>query len=286
MEILLIGILLLVGLIFGTLGSHYFGVPRVVGYILIGMLFAPALLGDWLGMTDTDWTQPLVSVALGIIAYVIGGAISLGQLRRLGWSIVGATLGEVSGAFLAVLGAVLLLGVTVADLPLWSFALVLAAIAPATAPAAIVAVVHQFRARGQLTTTLLGMVAIDDALGILIFALVLAAVGSESLGAALGTVFWEIGAALLVGGLGGFLIERLSRRLHEQSMLLPLLLGGGSPDCRIGRVGRVLGAAGGDGARRLGALVLWAERRATIRAGRGPRGSRLRAVLHLCRPAF
>ncbi|MFI9653708.1 cation:proton antiporter [Guyparkeria sp. GHLCS8-2] len=226
MEILLIGILLLVGLIFGTLGSHYFGVPRVVGYILIGMLFAPALLGDWLGMTDTDWTQPLVSVALGIIAYVIGGAISLGQLRRLGWSIVGATLGEVSGAFLAVLGAVLLLGVTVADLPLWSFALVLAAIAPATAPAAIVAVVHQFRARGQLTTTLLGMVAIDDALGILIFALVLAAVGSESLGAALGTVFWEIGAALLVGGLGGFLIERLSRRLHEQSMLLPLLLGG------------------------------------------------------------
>ena len=226
MEILLIGMLLLSGLAFGALGSHFFGVPRVVGYILIGMLFAPDLLGGKLGMVDTDWTRPLVSVALGIIAYVIGGAISPGQLRRLGWSIVGATLGEVSGAFLVVFAAVLLLGATVADLPLWSFALVLAAVAPATAPAAIVAVVHQYRARGRLTTTLLGMVAIDDALGILIFALVVATVGSSSLGGALGTAFWEIGAALALGGLGGFLVERLSRRFHEQSMLLPLLLGG------------------------------------------------------------
>ena len=226
MEILLIGVLLLSGLAVGSLGSHLLGVPRVVGYILLGMLFAPDLLGGYLGMESTDWTQPLVSVALGIIAYVIGGAISPAQLRRLGWSIVGATLGEVSGAFLAVLAGVLLLGMTVADLPLWSFALVLAAIAPATAPAAIVAVVHQYRARGRLTTTLLGMVAIDDALGIFIFALVLALVGSGSIGSALGTAFWEIGAALLVGGVGGFLIERLSRRFHEQSMLLPMLLGG------------------------------------------------------------
>lgn len=226
MEILLVGILLLSGLAVGSLGSHFLGVPRVVGYILVGMLFAPDLLGGYLGMAGTEWTQPLVSVALGVIAYVIGGAISVSQLRRLGWSIVGATLGEVSGAFLAVVGAVLLLGMTVADLPLWSFALVLGALAPATAPAAIVAVIHQYRARGRLTTTLLGMVAIDDALGIFIFALVMAVVGSGSLGGALGTALWEISVALLVGGAGGFVIERLSRRFHEQSMLLPLLLGG------------------------------------------------------------
>jgi len=225
LEILLIGVLLLTGLTVGALGSRFLGVPRVVGYILLGMLFAPDLLGGRLGMSDTDWTQPLVSVALGVIAYVIGGAISPAQLRRLGWGIAGATLGEVSGAFLAVLAAVLLLGMTVADLPVSAFALVLAAVAPATAPAAIVAVVHQYRARGLLTTTLLGMVAIDDALGIFIFALVMAAVGSGSLGGALETAAWEIGGALLIGGLGGFLVERLSRRFHEQGMLLPLLLG-------------------------------------------------------------
>lgn len=225
MEVLFTGILLTAGLLFGTLGSRYLRVPRVVGYILLGMLFAPNLLGGWLGIADTQWTQPLVSAALGIIAYVIGGAISPAQLRRLGWSIVGATLGEVSGAFLVVLAAVLLLGTTVADIPLWSFALVLAAVAPATAPAAIVAVVHQYRASGLLTTTLLGMVAIDDALGIFIFALVMAVVGSGTLESALGTVIWDIGMAVLVGGVGGYLVERLSRLSQEQSVLLPLLLG-------------------------------------------------------------
>ncbi|MYL24320.1 hypothetical protein GLV89_11090 [Halomonas alkaliantarctica] len=226
MEILLIGVLLLTGHGLGAVGSYLFGVPRVVGYILVGMLFAPALLGGQLGMHDTQWTQPLVSVALGVIAYVIGGAISPSQLHRLGWSIVGATLGEVSGAFLVVGGTIMLLGMTVADLPLWSFALVLGALAPATAPAAIVAVAHQYRARGPLTNTLFGMVAIDDALGILIFALVMAVIGSGTLSGALGTAFWEIGAALLVGGIGGFLIERLSRHFREKNMLLPVLLGG------------------------------------------------------------
>ncbi|MDY6816710.1 MAG: hypothetical protein SV598_12745, partial [Pseudomonadota bacterium] len=74
MEVLFTGILLTAGLLFGTLGSRYLRVPRVVGYILLGMLFAPNLLGGWLGIADTQWTQPLVSAALGIIAYVIGGA--------------------------------------------------------------------------------------------------------------------------------------------------------------------------------------------------------------------
>ncbi len=78
------GVLLLSGLAAGALGSHLFRVPRVVGYILVGMLFAPGLLGGLVGMHDTQWTQPLVSVALGVIAYVIGGAISPSQLRRLG----------------------------------------------------------------------------------------------------------------------------------------------------------------------------------------------------------
>ncbi len=54
----------------------------------------------------------------------------------------------------------------------------------------------------------------------------MAIVGSGSLGESLGTASWEIGAALLVGGGAGFLIERLSRRFHEKSMLLPMLLSG------------------------------------------------------------
>jgi len=225
-EVLLIGILLMAGLLFGTLGSRYLGVPRVVGYILLGMLFAPDLLGGWLGMDATAWTEPMVSVALGIIAYLIGGSASIAQLKRLGWGILGATAGKVSGAFLVVLVAVGLAGQIVGDLPGWTFALVIAAIAPTTAPAAIVAVIHQYRARGPLTTTLLGMVALDDALGIMIFSLVLAFVGAESLDQALPAAAWDIGGAILVGAATGFLLERISRRLHERELRLVALVGG------------------------------------------------------------
>ncbi len=226
LQLLLIGLLAVSGLVAGTAVAAWLNLPRVVAYILVGLVFSPDLLGGWLGVTDLDWTRPLVSVALGVIAYLIGGSITVGQLRRLGWTIVGATLGEVSGAFLAVFAAVLVAGITVADLPVWLFALVLGAIAPATAPAAIVAVLHQYRARGPLTTTLLGMVAIDDALGILIFALVMAVAGSASLGSALPAALYEIGVALLVGGMAAFLLERLTRRFHETELRLVAVLGG------------------------------------------------------------
>ncbi|MCL7751462.1 cation:proton antiporter [Guyparkeria hydrothermalis] len=225
MEILLIGILLLAGLAFGTLGSHYFGVPRVVGYILIGMLFSPDLLGDYLGLDAARWTQPLVAIALGIVAYLIGGAATVGQLRRLGVSIITATVGKVTGAFLLVFAGFVWLGVGVPDLPGWGVPLVLAALATITAPAAIVAIIHQYRARGPLTTALLGMVAMDDALGVVIFSVVLALLAADGVVSALPLVVWEIVAALVIGGIGGWLIERISRLLHEHELRLVALVG-------------------------------------------------------------
>ncbi|WP_410474918.1 cation:proton antiporter [Guyparkeria sp. TX1] len=225
MEILLIGVLLLAGLAFGTLGSHYFGVPRVVGYILIGMLFSPDLLGDHLGLDAARWTQPLVAIALGFVAYLIGGAATVGQLRRLGVSIITATVGKVAGAFLLVFGGFVWLGVSTPDLPGWAVPLVLAALATITAPAAIVAIIHQYRARGPLTTALLGMVAMDDALGVVIFSVALALLAADGLVSALPLVVWEIVAALVIGGIGGWLIERISRLLHEHELRLVALIG-------------------------------------------------------------
>jgi len=224
-EILLIGVLLLAGLAFGTLGSHFFGVPRVVGYILIGMLFSPDLLGDHLGLDTARWTQPLVAIALGIVAYLIGGAATIGQLRRLGVSIITATVGKVAGAFLLVFAGFVWLGVSVPDLPVWGAPLVLAALATITAPAAIVAIIHQYRASGPLTTALLGMVAMDDALGVVIFSVALALLAADGLASALPLLAWELVAALVIGGGGGWLIERISRLLHEHELRLVALIG-------------------------------------------------------------
>lgn len=225
MGILLIGLLMISGLLLGALGSHLFHVPRVVGYILAGVLFAPDLLGGPLGAEASEWTQPIVAVTLGIIAYLIGGAATVSQLRQLGWMIVSATLGKVSGSFVAVLVGFTLLGTTVGDVPAWSVALLLAAIATTTAPGAIMAIIHQYRARGPLTTALLAMVALDDALALVIFSLVLAAIESTGFAAAIPAVIWEIVAAIGMGLAGGYVLERGARYLPEQELKLVALLG-------------------------------------------------------------
>lgn len=77
MEILLVGLLMLTGLMFGVLVSQLLRMPRVVGYILAGIIFAPDFLGGHLGITTTEWTQSIVAVTLGVIAYLIGGAVTL-----------------------------------------------------------------------------------------------------------------------------------------------------------------------------------------------------------------
>jgi len=64
MEILLIGLLMLAGLTLGVLASHFFSVPRVVGYILAGMLFSPGFLGGLLGAETTEWTRTIVAAAI------------------------------------------------------------------------------------------------------------------------------------------------------------------------------------------------------------------------------
>lgn len=226
MEILLIGLLMLTGLTLGVLGSHLFGIPRVVGYISAGILFAPDFLGGALGVETTEWTRPVVAITLGIIAYLIGGAATVSQLRQLGWTIVTATAGKVTGSFVAVLIGFSLLGVAVADVPGWSLALLLAAIATTTAPAAIVAIIHQYRARGPLTTALLGMVALNDVLALVIFSLVLAAMESTGFAAAIPAIIWEVAAAIGFGAAGGYVIERTARYLPEQELKLVALLGG------------------------------------------------------------
>lgn len=226
MEILLIGLLMITGLIFGVLGSYLFRVPRVVGYILAGILFAPDFLGGSLGVDTTEWTRSIVAVTLGIIAYLIGGAVTVSQLRQLGWTIVTATIGKVTGSFVAVLVGFSLLGVAVADVPNVTLALLLAAIATTTAPAAIVAIIHQYRARGPLTTALLGMVALDDVLALVIFSLVLAAMESTGFAAAVPAVIWEVVAAIGFGMAGGYIIERSAGYLPDQELKLVALIGG------------------------------------------------------------
>ncbi len=98
---LLLGLLLLSGLFAGQLANKV-GLPRVAAYVLIGTLFSPDFFGQFLQIGSIEWAQPLTHIALGIIAFIIGGSITTNQLQRMGKSMISIALAESLGAILAV----------------------------------------------------------------------------------------------------------------------------------------------------------------------------------------
>ena len=159
-------ILLFGGLIFAKI-IHYFHLPDVTGYLIGGLILGPSVLG--LLSAGAVQSLALVSeIALGFIAFSIGSEFKLEYFRRVGLTPVVIAVFE---SFLAVFAVVL--GLVLAGQPL-PFSLVLGAIAAATAPAATIMVIKQYRARGPVTETLLSVVAIDDATALIAFGIAVA----------------------------------------------------------------------------------------------------------------
>ncbi|MDY6941665.1 MAG: cation:proton antiporter [Pseudomonadota bacterium] len=221
---LMLGLLTLGGLL-GGVGAERLGLPRVAGYVMAGVLLSPSLLGGVLALDAGVWTGEFTAGALGVIAYLIGGSLNPAQLRRLGKVILGVVFGETAGAMLIVaLSFVLIpwwLGSELTPL----FALALAAVACTTAPAATVAVIHQYRASGPVTTTLLGVVALDDAVGIVVFSLVTALANGDGVTGTLFTSVREIFGAIVLGWLGARVLALSIARQSRTELDLPLTLG-------------------------------------------------------------
>jgi Kef-type K+ transport system membrane component KefB len=169
--------------------------PNVTGYLLTGILFGPFVLGaiidkslqipDYLGLhilfgsalangnsavipLDISW---LSSVALSFIAFTIGQSFDRQALKMTGKRILVTAITESLGGSLAVfLGLMIAHFIAPASFP-WPIILTLSAIASATAPAATVLVIRQYRAHGKVVDTLLPVVALDDAVALILFAL-------------------------------------------------------------------------------------------------------------------
>lgn len=165
-----LGALLLVGLLADVAGRAI-GFPRVTILVLAGLLFGPPGL-DWLPSQATDW-YPLVSdIALLMVGFLLGRKLSRKTLDRVGREVVAISVVEVLGVAAIVFGGLMLIG---APLPV---AMILAGIGPASAPAAVQNVVEESRAEGPFTDTVLGIVAVDDAWGLVVFSLLLATAGA------------------------------------------------------------------------------------------------------------
>lgn len=138
--------------------------PNVTGYLIAGLLIGPycfkLISAEALGSLDI-----ITVAALGFIAFSIGSEFKLAHIRAIGSKILIITACEALGAVILVDVVVILLGFPV------PMALCLGAIAAATAPAATLLVVRQYHAKGELTSTLLPVVAMDDAIGLMAYAL-------------------------------------------------------------------------------------------------------------------
>ena len=145
--------------------------PNVTGYLIDGLLIGPSVLG-LIDKATVESFDMIVTLALGFIAFSIGGEFKLGTLKKLGKNVTVITFFQALGAVAVVFVVLLVAGLCGAlgedYLPM---VFTLSAIATATAPAATLLVVRQYKAHGPVTETLLPVVAMDDAIGLMIFAI-------------------------------------------------------------------------------------------------------------------
>ncbi|MBO5783770.1 MAG: cation:proton antiporter [Clostridia bacterium] len=184
--------------------------PNVTGYLIAGLLIGPYVLNVFPNQS-LEVVGSISTVALGFIAFSIGNEFRFSHLKHIGKNAIIICFCQALLAALLVDVALILAGF---DTPL---CLVLGAIATATAPAATLMVVRQYKAKGPITNTLLPVVAIDDAIGLIVFAVSLAIAKSLSSGAAITVMntavepLLEIVLSLVVGGVIGVLVSVVAK---------------------------------------------------------------------------
>ncbi|HOB11257.1 MAG TPA: cation:proton antiporter [Acetomicrobium sp.] len=216
-----LSLILLAGLFLARI-VNVFKLPNVTGYILAGMLIGPSFLGI-IPREVVSSFNIISEAALGFIAYSIGGELSIKHLRRMGSSILVITLTESLGAVLVVIAAMVL--IFKQPLP---FSFMIGSIAAATAPAATIMVIRQYNAKGPLVDTLFPVVALDDAVAIMVFgiavgisqSLPMASTGVIAMIMLTGRLILEIFIALGLGLCVGLFLSVISRYLRGHDTLL------------------------------------------------------------------
>lgn len=226
LTILYIGLAMAFGLLFNRI-MKIFNLPNVTGYLLAGLLIGPHVLN----LLPSDYVEELSvlsEIALGFIAFSIGAEFRVADIKKIGKSVLVITFFQALIAAFVVTVAIWACGF---DLPL---ALTLGAIATATAPAATLLVVRQYNARGPVTNILLPVVALDDAIGLILFSIMLSISQVLAKGTALTfeamvlEPLKEIGLSLAIGfGLGlamTFAIRFFKSRANRTTVIICFIL--------------------------------------------------------------
>ena len=234
---LAIGIMITVGLLGGVL-SNKIKFPRVTGYIIVGILFSPSVIHLIPRATIAE-LDIITHVTLAIVAYLIGTSLRLESIKRLGRSISWITPTQSLGAWLVVTLSMAFLAPSILAVPGATFmgnyfpmALVIGAIASATAPAVTMAVIREYKARGPFTTTLLAVVALDDAIAVIAFAIAMG-IAQPLVNGGSGVALYhtlaapslEIAESIGIGTALGFALVYLTKLAKTRALLLTVVLG-------------------------------------------------------------
>ncbi|MFO7906811.1 MAG: cation:proton antiporter [Pirellulaceae bacterium] len=219
--LIITGLFLLAGFAAHILGRRVH-VPRVTLLLLMGFLASPSVL-ELIPENASHWFPLAARIALSIVGFQLGERFLGKNLRKTGTTVLAVSLAEVTGAAAMVFIVLRLCGFS---LPL---SLLLAAVAPASAPAATLDVIREAKSRGPLTNTVLGIVAIDDAWGVMLFSVLLvvaqAITGQDASGMILVHGLWEVAGGLLLGALIGLPMAWLTGRVRPGELTLIEALG-------------------------------------------------------------
>ncbi len=207
----LVGSILLLAFLLGKL-LHKAGLTEVLAYILAGVIIGPILKFS----APEQFTSVITGTTLAFVAYIVGLGFSYAFLKRMGKKVVIILIVEVLMTSLVVGIFIYLL---TRDLPL---SVILASLAPATAPAGTIAVLRDLRSKGTLTDVSIAVVGLDDAAAIIIYSVGViwtkSLLGDEvGIAASIGYPIWEIFGAIALGGAFGLVISYVTKKMHLSS---------------------------------------------------------------------
>ena len=226
-SLLIVGIIVFTGFIFGEILSKI-KLPKVTGYILAGVLLNPQLFYI-IPATFTDHTDVITNIALSFITFSVGGTLLYKRIKKLGKGILFITLFEAELAFLTVFLGLLVIAPFLIAIPnatiftvFIPLSLLLGALAAPTDPSATLAVAHEYKAKGVVSSTIMGVAAFDDALGIINYSLAISIAAilvlnqSFNLYSSIIQPLFVIFGAIALGLVIGFLFNAITKVFNKE----------------------------------------------------------------------
>lgn len=223
-----------IGVVGGIIGANIFQrlhVPQVVGYIVIGLIIGQSGL-NLVKPDDINTLQPFSFFALGVIGFLVGGELKLSTFRKYAKQFTAILLGEGLAAFLLVgiSSGMIMYMVTHNGNASLGAGIVFGAIASATDPASTIDVLWEYRSRGVLTTAIIAIVALDDALAMTLYGLGtsvagLLAGGSSAILEETKRIGIELIGAIVLGVVCAFMFKALWRWISKPEKALAMAIG-------------------------------------------------------------